>query len=355
MSFALVPVATARCEPMGLDVADDLGVAEHLVHLGGGKRGRESPEGLEIHRRRRAEACRDRGDPAVAFDRDQEARALAVGWRLDGDRERCIEVGGRAPQYDRPVPNVAADLDEFGRGVADFLQPLRGARRAPRTIDDEVGHQRAGSVGVADADATDLARSVGEPVDGDLGLDQHVRQIADSAAQVTLDERAAPADDLAIEVAPGAVPTGLVPPALVEVDHLRTVGDHFTQDAGEERFDCLRATTEQRVGMAALRHALARLGDVRDRIAIDDRDPVEMSGQRACGGQTAHARTDNDRVVLTIAGHDFLLDAAKGGWARVCRRSVAKAAAAAIGQSPSFAAYAARPPYHRPVAARGRR
>ena len=147
------------------------------------------------------------------------------------------------------------------------------------------------------------SRFVGEPVDGDLGLDQHVRQIADSAAQMALDERAATADDLAIDVARGAVPAGLVPPAVVEVEERRAGGDHFLEDAGEEGLDRLRAATEQRVGMAALRHAFARFGDLRDHIAIDDSDPVEMSGQGAGGGETAHARTDDDRVVLTTAGH----------------------------------------------------
>jgi Bacterial regulatory proteins, luxR family len=45
---------------------------------------------------------------------------------------------------------------------------------------------------------------------------------------------------------------------------------------GKEGLDCLRAATEQRVGMAALRHALTRFGDLRDHIAIDDNDSVEL-------------------------------------------------------------------------------
>ena len=57
------------------------------------------------------------------------------------------------------------------------------------------------------------------------------------------------------------------------------------------------------MGVASLGHAPAGLGLVGKLVAIDDGDRVEMVGQHTGGGETGHARADDDGVAAKGAGH----------------------------------------------------
>jgi hypothetical protein len=190
-------------------------------------------------------------------------------------------------------------------GVAELLQPDRGPAGAPGGVDDEVGAKLVRPLRAVRAHAGDQlaarrrqqARRLGPVVDLDAGQRPH------ALADVVLEERAGEADDggaadlvvegelVAAELDPGAVPAPC---------DRRPAGLELGEQAGEHRVHDLRAAGEQQVQVPALRHALAGLRPVRERVALEDRDPLVRPVQRPGGQQPAHARADHDRVAADL-------------------------------------------------------
>ena len=66
------------------------------------------------------------------------------------------------------------------------------------------------------------------------------------------------------------------------------------------------ARRQQAVGVLALRHALAVPGAVAELVAFDQRDALEMVGERARRAEPRHAAAENDRVP-SCRCHDALV------------------------------------------------
>jgi hypothetical protein len=62
-------------------------------------------------------------------------------------------------------------------------------------------------------------------------------------------------------------------------------------------FEHAPAAGEQAVRVNALRHAAPMPPALRERVAIDQRDMLEMIGQDARGDQAAHAAADDNRML----------------------------------------------------------
>ena len=67
---------------------------------------------------------------------------------------------------------------------------------------------------------------------------------------------------------------------------------HLREIVGEDPV----ARRQQAVRVLALRHALAVLGAVADLVALDQRDALEMVGERARRAEPGHAAAQNNRV-----------------------------------------------------------
>ena len=75
-------------------------------------------------------------------------------------------------------------------------------------------------------------------------------------------------------------------------------GDELVGEAGQQPFDRLLATGEDDVEVIALGNPGAVGGMAGDAVALDDRDPLEVAGQRLGGEQAGHAGAEHDGVVV---------------------------------------------------------
>ena len=82
------------------------------------------------------------------------------------------------------------------------------------------------------------------------------------------------------------------------VHRRRTALDHLVADPWKELFEDLRTADQQGVDVPRLRHAAAWFGSVRNVIALDDDDLVEVVTKDARGYQTRETRADNDCAML---------------------------------------------------------
>jgi hypothetical protein len=113
---------------------------------------------------------------------------------------------------------------------------------------------------------------------------------------VTFEERAAGADDLALDEALGPVAAGLEPEALVEVEEAGAGIDHLGHEPGEQALDGPGAAGEDGVGVAALGYALARVEPGGQIVAIEHGHGGGVIGQDAGGSEAGHAGADHDGV-----------------------------------------------------------
>ena len=78
----------------------------------------------------------------------------------------------------------------------------------------------------------------------------------------------------------------------------RAGGDQLVGEAGQQPLDRLLATGKNDVEMIALGDSGAVDGTAGDAVALDDRDPPEVSRQRLRREQAGHARSQHDGVVV---------------------------------------------------------
>ena len=127
--------------------------------------------------------------------------------------------------------------------------------------------------------------------------EREARQRQHVVAHLALEMRAA--DDDAVEPAVGAeLPAAILVPQEIagQVGTQRTLGHqlvhHLRKIVGEDPVAC----GQQAVRVLALRHALAVLGAVADLVPLDQRDALEMVGERPRRAEARHAPAQNNRV-----------------------------------------------------------
>jgi len=116
-----------------------------------------------------------------------------------------------------------------------------------------------------------------------------------------------PADDDPREPAIGAqLPAAVLVPQEVarEIARQGTVGDQGVHHSGKIVGQDAVAGWQQAVRVLSLGNALAAGGGDGQFVALDQRDVVEMVGQRPRRAEPCHASTQHDRVLSTRC-HDF--------------------------------------------------
>lgn len=132
--------------------------------------------------------------------------------------------------------------------------------------------------------------------------DRDVGELVDHPPGVPFDEAATRRQ----QPAPRCEP--LHPPAAVEPQHVgrhadgdRSGGDETVAVAGQQSFERRFAATEQHMEVFGLRHARSQRRMVDERVALDDRDVVEVSAERRRRGEPGHARAEDNGVAVLMS------------------------------------------------------
>lgn len=110
------------------------------------------------------------------------------------------------------------------------------------------------------------------------------------------DQRACRTDDLQPRVVGPHHPAGDVEADLGHVDDVGTMGAQVIDDARQKPHQLLQSRGEQDVTVAALRDTGAGHAVRRQRVALDDGDVLDASGQGRGHGQSGQTGTDHDRA-----------------------------------------------------------
>ena len=86
---------------------------------------------------------------------------------------------------------------------------------------------------------------------------------------------------------------------------MRPALEHHPLEAGEQRVELVSPAREQRVHVAALRHARPLQRAFRERVAIDHRDPLEKIAQHAGRAEARHAAANHNRVLVSHQSRAF--------------------------------------------------
>ncbi len=183
---------------------------------------------------------------------------------------------------------------------------MRRLRSAPARINHQIGAQRLfrrSSVTALNLQPGNLrAMFVGGEVIDIAGFNHaHIRQRVHALADLPLQQRATeePAVNPAEET---GFPDAEVMPAKV-FPHVYWHRPQLLQsghEIGKKLHEDLLSAIEQPVHMAALRHAFPRLGALRQRIPLDERDLGEVIGQHPRRQQARHARADDHCMTVNI-------------------------------------------------------
>ena len=193
------------------------------------------------------------------------------------------------------------DLRLLGRRKSELGQPVRRPGATTGGVNDEVGPQQLlpARLHLSDAHAVDdTLTAKGLQAGGLVALeDGHVGQLPEPPPHDGLEHRPARRQHLPAQGPP------VQPPERRQQGHLRghthRNGPRRRQVgavAGKEPVDDLTAPVEQRVDLPPLRHALAVLGALGQGVTLDQRHPVDVSGEHPGGEQPRDASADDDTV-----------------------------------------------------------
>ena len=197
-----------------------------------------------------------------------------------------------------------ADLEPLlrGRPKPSALEPRRDAAGAPRCRHDEVRRERLLRAAVdtaQDPHAGDVrAVAAGREADGVAAVDQRdVRQRADAAPDVALDERPAGEDRAGAGGGASELVAAQHDAHLVQdVAGRRPARDQLVVEAGQQPVHARLPEREQRVRVAALRHRPAAAQARRQLVVVDHRDALVSVGERARREQPGDAAAEHHRV-----------------------------------------------------------
>ena len=137
-----VAVSDAGREAEGDRVIQRLGVADRLVDVGEPKRPGEIEEAVGVGGRVVTEDAGQRQHPPIAFEPLEGPGPRMLGRRRDQDRQVPVEGIGRQPVGPGRVAQPDLHLLPLRPGVAERVQPCRGARATAAGVDHQVGAQQ---------------------------------------------------------------------------------------------------------------------------------------------------------------------------------------------------------------------
>jgi hypothetical protein len=236
----LVAVSDAGWEAEADRVVQRLGVADRLVDVGEPERPGEVEEAVGVGGRVVTEDAGQRQHPPIAFEHLEGPGPRMLGRRGVQDCQVAVEGVGRQPVGPGRIAQSDPHLLPIRPGVAERVQPCRGARAAAAGVDHQVGAQQllGAAVGPTQHPRPGHAATVGgggQPDDVAAVQERQVGQGPYPGPHVTLQEWSAGAQEHQSGVRlPEPVAAEVQARVGQQVPGRRPVGDQFLGEPGEQ-------------------------------------------------------------------------------------------------------------------------
>ena len=227
----------------------------------------------------------------------------------DEDRQVAVEGLGGQPVGPGGVAQPDLHLVLLRWGVAECLEPCRGARAATAGVDDEVGveHFVGAAVGATENPHPGDAVTIGggDESDGVAALDEpQVGEGSQPGSNVVLQEWSAGAQECQPAVCLSQPMTAEVEACVGQhVPGRGPVGNHCGGEPGEQFFECLLPTGGEGVEVAAVRDAASMPGRVGQLVPVDHGHLPVAVAERASSQQPRDAGANHDGAICDLCVH----------------------------------------------------